>query len=376
VFSLSSRLRGPLLAAFSLFVPAAGMAQTTPRDDSFIAGYAAAILQREFGVDSAAISVIGGVVQVDAGTLASPQGERIRRVLSGIPGVQAVEVREQAPPTTVPPAVAPAIAPVTATVENGKGRVLPPGLLFEPLLADPRWPRFSAAYRYYFDDPDVTHAGAVSFGETFSLYRNRALGGQWEVGFQASVFSVFDLNSESADLINADYWVGVPVAFRYGNFSALGRIFHQSSHLGDEYLLRSEVNLTNRVNLSYEAVEGFLSYDIGQEFRVYGGAGYLFHRYPTNLDPWVAQGGVEYKSNTLLGGGALRPIGGINIQTREENDWDPEYSVRAGVQLEDSDILGRRIQILGEYYRGRNPNGQFYTRDLEYVGLGLSLQLE
>ena len=102
--------------------------------------------------------------------------------------------------------------------------MLPRSNLFEPLMADPRWPRFSAAYRYYTDDPDVDHAGAVSFGETFSLYRNSLFGGRWEVGFQAAVFSVFDMNSDSLDLVNADYWVGIPVSYRIGDFSILGRL--------------------------------------------------------------------------------------------------------------------------------------------------------
>ena len=49
---------------------------------------------------------------------------------------------------------------------------LPGGLLFQPLIADPRWPHFAAAYQYYLHDRTLRHAGAVSFGETFTLYRD------------------------------------------------------------------------------------------------------------------------------------------------------------------------------------------------------------
>lgn len=66
-----------------------------------------------------------------------------------------------------------------------ESRFLPRRLLFAPLHADPRWPHFSAAYRGYRTN-DLTAAFAGTFGETFSLYRNRApLRGQWDLVLQA-----------------------------------------------------------------------------------------------------------------------------------------------------------------------------------------------
>ena len=258
------------------------------------------------------------MVQVDAATLASSAGPRLRTALSEIPGVTDVRVREALGAASAAPGLAPvpprrrparwrAAPPATAVTQDEGGQVLPRSNLFEPLMADPRWPRFSAAYRYYTDDPDVDHAGAVSFGETFSLYRNSLFGGRWEVGFQAAVFSVFDMNSDSLDLINADYWVGIPLSYRIGDFSMLGRLYHQSSHLGDEFLLREGIDQSRRINVSYEAVEGLASYDIGEEFRVYGGFSYLFDQEPSDLKPWGTQAGLEYESSETFAGGRLRP---------------------------------------------------------------------
>jgi hypothetical protein len=48
-------------------------------------------------------------------------------------------------------------------------------------------------------------------------------------------------------------------------------------------------------------------------------------------------------------------------------------SVRAGVQLENARIGGRYIQFLAEYFSGHSPNGQFFTRRIESVGLGIHL---
>ncbi|UEM21533.1 DUF1207 domain-containing protein [Skermanella mucosa] len=351
-------------------------------DDAFIAGYAAAIVQREFGLAASQVTVSGGVIQVDAEALASSAGPRLRTALAEIPGVTDVRVREAAvPPASAPgpvlaqPPAAASAAPATAVVAQG-AEILPRNNLFEPLIADPRWPRFSASYRYYLDDPDVEHAGAVSFGETFPLYRNSLFGGRWEIGFQAAVFSVFDLNSDSMDLVNADYWVGVPVSWRRGDFSVLGRIFHQSSHLGDEYLLREEIDRSRRINLSYEAVEGLASYDINDEFRVYGGVSYLFDQEPSDLEPWGTQAGVEYESRDTYAGGLLRPVAAVDMKFREEADWDMDLSLQAGFQLESSFLAPRNIRLLAEYYNGSNPNGQFYSRKLEYIGIGINVQLD
>jgi hypothetical protein len=212
--------------------------------------------------------------------------------------------------------------------------------------------------------------GSATFGETFSFYR---FAGPWtsqmEVGLQAGVFSIFDMNSDSHDLVNADYFVAVPISFKKDNFSAMSRIFHQSSHLGDEYLLSGQSG--ERVNLSYEGVDLLLSYNLPWGFRLYGGGGYLFHREPSDLEPGIAQSGLEFRSPEAWWGGALRPVAAVDLQYHEENDWDANVSVRAGFQFENPDFISRKLQILLEYYDGSSPNGQFYARDnVEYIGLG------
>jgi hypothetical protein len=230
-------------------------------------------------------------------------------------------------------------------VESLPTGILPPGHLFKPLLADPRWPHFSAAYRYATNRRDVRDVAAVSFGETISLFRGNAPAGQWEFGIQAGVFAVFDLDAESKDLINADYFVAAFGGYRQGAFSALGRVFHQSSHLGDEQLLRD--TRLNRINLSYESVDLKLSYDLPLGLRVYGGGGYLFDRDPSSLKPWSAQAGAEFRSPWTLWGGAIRPIAGLDLQSREENNWNVDVSLRAGPPVRDRAGAGTQPATAG-----------------------------
>jgi hypothetical protein len=352
------------LLASALWLVACGAAQA---DDGFIAGYATAVLERELGLATAQVSVKDGVVSVAAPGADEASRERVRAALGAIRGVSAVEVSAEEPAAQRTPPLA-----KVARAEQDKAVLLPRARLFDPLLADPRWPHFAASYHYYLGDEELDSVGAVSFGESFGFFQHEApFGGRWEVGLQAAVFAIFDLDAESKDLINADYLVGIPVAYRRDGFSAMARLFHQSSHLGDEFLLRNRVD---RVNLSYEAADLKLSHDLPLGFRVYGGGQYLLTREPDDLDPWSGQAGLEFQSPNSWWEGALRPIAAVDLQSREEGDWGLDVSLRAGVQLQNPVLNSRRIQLLVEYYNGSSPNGQFYDRDIEYLGLGAHVQ--
>ena len=88
---------------------------------------------------------------------------------------------------------------------------LPTNQLFQPLLADPRWPHFSASFQRCINDEQFCNAASTNFWESFGIYRFRS---SWkstiELGIQAGVFVIFDIDSQSFDLINADYLVGIP----------------------------------------------------------------------------------------------------------------------------------------------------------------------
>jgi hypothetical protein len=332
-------------------------------EDPYLAGYAGAVLEREFKVTRRAVTADKGVLTLDAAQLAGADRATVVKTLSNLPGVVRVEVREAA---VRAPAVAPDVTP--AAVSALPTGFLPTGHLFQPLLADPRWPHFSAAYRYYLNNRDLENVGAVSFGETIPLFRGNAFAdSQWEAGIQAGVFALFDLDAPSKDLLNADYFAALFGTWRRGPFSALGRLFHQSSHLGDELLLRTRLE---RVNLTYESVDLKLSYDLPWGFRVYAGGGFLFDQEPENLKPWSAQGGVEFRSPWTLAAGYIRPVIAVDLQSREENNWSLDVSTRGGIQFENVRVLERNLQILVEYFNGNSPDGQFYKRRVEYLGLG------
>lgn len=339
-------------------------------DDSYIAGYAAAVLRHEFNATNASLIVQDGVVTVYAASLVSLDRTKLQTALENIPGVIRVEIIEGTSPAEVPQPPPPKA--ITQEIPKPESKFLPNGLLFDPLHADPRWPNFSIAYRRLSKgDPEPKTTGSANFGETFAIYRDAApLNGQWEIAFQGAVFSVFDLDASSKDLVNADYFAGLLLSYRTGSFSGFLRIYHQSSHLGDEFILNTQ---PDRINYTYEEIDLKVSYELFDWFRVYGGGGYLVGRDPNTLGRGTSQFGVELTSPWTLLGGKIRPVAYGDFQANERTDWTITRSLMGGLQFENARIGDRKVQVLAEYVKGPSPNGQFFTENIKWIGVGLHL---
>ena len=74
-----------------------GLEQPT---DSYIAGYAAAVLELEFNLRAPSLQVMEGVITINSGDLAGYEQKKILEVLSNIRGTVRVDILEQDSPTT------------------------------------------------------------------------------------------------------------------------------------------------------------------------------------------------------------------------------------------------------------------------------------
>lgn len=322
----------------------------------FARGYAAGVLD-EFGVSGATVSVEGATVTVKADGLSQAERQGLERALRRAPGADAVRFEPG--------------------LRAGGGRGvhwLPRRSIFDPLIADPRWPRVSGTMtRYSGNGEGLGRVWAGNFGGALPLlgWDGRS-GGMWQWGAQAAVFTLWDMETLSNDHLNADYLVGFPFFYRRGRFSAMARLYHVSTHLGDEYMLTHPS--VARVNLSYEAVDAVLSWQASDAVRVYGGAGRMIRRDPTDTRPGSLQTGAEYQHRRAYGTWRLRPVAALDLQKHEKSGWaSTDLSARAGVSLEHRTFASRRALLLFEFYRGKDPNGQFFRRTVQHAGLGLSV---
>jgi hypothetical protein len=256
----------------------------------------------------------------------------------------------------------------------------PQDQIFCPIIADPKEPRsFASLLRGTFPSIEKpsgegTTIGSVGLGDSFGLVRwgGPRAGEGVQLDVVGAIFAQFDLDSASNDLINADYIIGLPLTIRRSGFSIRARVYHQSSHLGDEYLLRS--SQIQRENLSFESIELLASQEIGP-LRVYGGGEHLFRRDPDTVKPKLLHAGAELRSGRA---GLLQLVSGLDLKTTEQHDWSQALSGRAGFELARTGSEGhpvRLVMILLELYKGPSPYGQFFQEDISYVGVGIHFSL-
>ena len=197
------------------------------------------------------------------------------------------------------------------------GRVwFPRGDLFCPLIADPkRDGSFLSYVRGTSRSAFGTDIGSVAIGDRLGIIRSNGpeLGEGMQLSLTGNLYAQFGLNAASFDLINADYVIGLPLTVRRGRFSTRLRLYHQSSHLGDEYLLNHPVV---RENLAFQAFDGLLSGDWGS-VRAYAGGEYLFAANPREVETRLLHAGVELRQpdSVLPGLVPARLLAGLDIKS-------------------------------------------------------------
>jgi len=253
---------------------------------------------------------------------------------------------------------------------------LPRGDVFCPLIADPKSTTSFVSYLRGDAEDFASDVASVGIADLFGMFRvaGSAPGDGVQLSIMGGVFAQFDINSPSYDLINADYVLGLPLTIRSGSFSARFRVYHQSSHLGDEFVLRS--NHPTRENLSFEAAEALVSEDLGP-LRVYGGGEYYIVREPNDLPQQLGHAGAELRPPGGLRFGSVgtaRLIAGGDVKVvKPDTKWRYGISARAGFEVgrgREGPEPSRRWSLMYEFYDGPSPYGQFFNSDVRLIGVG------
>ena len=254
-------------------------------------------------------------------------------------------------------------------------QLMPNNLIYTSYLAGPKEPRFGTVW---YDDttppPYATtgHEGWLwdsTLGGRASIARygsDPVLHPQgFEVQIEGAAFVRLDPQDER-DLRSADYRFGVPFVYGVGRWQTKLAYYHNSAHLGDEFMLKHPT--FPRINYVRDCIVWGNSYYLYDWMRLYGEAGWAFFT-AGGAKPWEFQGGVELIQARPTGGQGA-PFLAVNGFSRQELDWGGNVCVQTGWAWR-----GRRSEKLYriglEYLYGSDPQFQFAFANQNRYGAGM-----
>lgn len=255
------------------------------------------------------------------------------------------------------------------------GQWIPPNRhLFPYLKADPRQPRCSLGYRWddrapAFNNTDVSMANIA--GEAPVWYARDVLGlDEIQVGMQAAVWAVFDMKSYTYDLINSDWYGGIPIYFKKGDVRWRLRFFHVSSHMGDEYII--DHGITTRSNLSQESIDLTAYMPIwNDQLFGYATVGRIMHSDSTfpMAHSYFNVGAEYYWKKVMWGASNLiaQPYTAIHTQWPEMYHFEPNINATIGLAWSDKRTGIHRVTTSLEYFAGHSLEGEFALNKTHYV---------
>ncbi len=258
-------------------------------------------------------------------------------------------------------------------------------VLYQPQVADPREPTYSAAYRFG-DHVIGKQAAAVALGDDFPFFRWRDVfrwHGDMQIGIQGAVWAVFNYthipkndNGDLCELVNSDYFFGIPLTYAYDRWSFRLRLYHISSHLGDELMANHHKYVDGRKNPSYEAIEYMSSYQFSGNLRAYFGPGIILHS--DNSFP-MKTFYVKYGTELRILGKKLyyhrlygTPFLAFHLENWQVRDWGWDVFVKLGYELSKLQGIGRKMRVFIDYHHGYSYEGQFFLKKTQYGEVGLS----
>jgi hypothetical protein len=253
-------------------------------------------------------------------------------------------------------------------------RLFPARELLPHLLAGPRDPATSAKLVGVTDNPTALGDGVemeVSLGVTLPLYLLAGLTTRdgLVVGVEAAAFARFGLQVLERELVATDWVFAVPFVWHRAEHWFRLRYYHTSSHLGDEYARRFDVDGENFARdgvdvLAYLRPLGTLG--------LYGGARWDYSVHPEDSGRWTVRAGAQIESTS--DDGAVRPFAAVDLQSEQDTDWSPRLHLQVGLWL--PKIGGRRaLRAVAELLTGPSPLGQFQGLGTTQIALGVCATL-
>lgn len=188
------------------------------------------------------------------------------------------------------------------------------------------------------------------------------------LGLALGVVARFSLDDPRTALISTDWTVGLHAATRVDRWRLALHLYHESSHLGDEYAERFDAT---RLDWTREVAALWASRGIGA-FTAHAQLSYTLVD-ELALPRGAAGLGLDYRGPAApVLGARLRPVVGVYVESVAFADWSVTTTGRAGVEF---DAGGRSAGVAIVALDGRSPQRQFFGRRSGYLGIELRFDL-
>jgi hypothetical protein len=213
------------------------------------------------------------------------------------------------------------------------------------------------------------HEGEVVVGENFPLITLK--GGRQPIvlGFGSQVYGRFSLSDSKTALISTDWVVGLNTSAAFHPVVLTLEVYHESSHLGDEYGDRFP---SDRIDWTREVLAGWASYLAGP-WRFTLGSSYVLVdelRLPAPAGSFALD--FRGKSRRVLGGQA-RPIAGLFTEAGAATRWRFSTSAKLGFAFATSENHDFSIGLIA--HNGLSTQRQFFREESQYIGMELRFDL-
>jgi hypothetical protein len=190
------------------------------------------------------------------------------------------------------------------------------------------------------------------------------------LGLGTQVYGRFSLSDSKTALISVDWVAGLNTTAMLGNLAVTMQLYHESSHLGDEYGDRFQAQ---RLDWSREVIAGWITYGAGQ-WKLTGGASYVLYD-GLRLPRAGAAVGLDW------GAGRHRfltrpfePVLGLYTEGSAATDWRLSTSAKLGVAVRGTGGA-RSVGLAVIAHDGLSTQRQFFRRESRYLGLEVRFDL-
>jgi hypothetical protein len=209
----------------------------------------------------------------------------------------------------------------------------------------------------------------VALGENFPLLALRRGERPITLGLGSQVYARFSLTDGRDALISNDWVVGLNGTASLGAWAVTMELYHESSHLGDEYEDRFDAK---RLDWTREVLVGWASYTTGV-WRFTGSASYAI-RDELGLKRPGGSLALDFRPPRRGDGGAVRPVGGVYLDANAATSWRVSGSLKAGIVLRGGPG-GREIGLALIAHDGLSTQRQFFRQESRYLGMEVRFDL-